>query len=278
MEVLTLRGQLRRLLPSWLRDRPWIQKTTGFRILWTVALVLDASLQMMIEGVRAAFPTLGTPTALPYHGRDRRMFRGPFQTDEQYAIALLEWLDLWRAAGGPRGLARALQLYLDPNAPVIRVVNRNGFWVTLNADGSRSYYRAPVPNWDWDSISNPSYAASALHARDVWVIVYEPHFPTDGVWGDPGTWGDVDANGDAQSFGQATTTANAEQIAALIHQMKGAAPHVHTVIWSYDDTAFDPTSAPGAAGMPDGYWGKYKKVVGGVAVPSRREDCRYMDL
>ena len=278
--LVSIREGIARWVPTWLREDPDDDEpNTGFRILYAFGLLLDAAVQTTLEGVRASLPSLADPSALPYIGRDRRIPRGPYQTPAQYAAALAEWLNLWHRAGGTYTLARALQLYLDPGLPRVRLVNRQSVWSTLESDGSLTHVHPPSPNWDWDSVSNPTYASDPDHEHDGWVIVYAPHFDTDGYWGDGlSFWGQTDAEGNHLAFGHNTSVPNTEQVRQLIHTFKGAHTRVVMVIWSYDDTAFDPAALPGALGMPDGTWGKnYAVLAGGVARRTRRSDCRYWE-
>lgn len=268
---LSFRETLRRYVPPWLSDRPTAGRTVGFRYLYGIVALLDAGAQFVIEGIQARFPGIGTPTALPYIGRDRRIIRGPLESDAAYAARLIEWLDLWRAAGNAYALAKAFQAFLAPGRPRIRIVTRSGFWWTLEPSGELTWHLATPNNWDWDSLTHPERAACW---SDFWVIVYPPHFSTAGTWGDGGSlWGE------RKAFGQDTTTQNVETIRALIRQWKAAHARCVMVIFAYDPASFDPASLPGAPGMPDGRWGSWSKENGvGGRVKSRRGDARYWEV
>jgi hypothetical protein len=268
---LSLRETLRRWVPSWASDQGtghW-----GFRFLYAFAWICDIALEVMIQGVWAAFPEHGTPTALAYHGRDRRIFRGPFAGAAYYAAQLVEWLTFWRSAGSSYVVAKALQTFLAPNAPMIRVVGRGvgsgATWWTLDTDGTLTRTHSNPNNWDWDSLTHPGNSARWW---DFWVIVYQPSIGTDGDWGDPGDWGDDGC------FGNDLARQYGETIKALIRQWKGAHAHPVCLIWSYDPALFDPSSGIGAGINPDGYFGYWSKVVGGVEVKARFEDARYWEI
>ncbi|WP_437875228.1 hypothetical protein [Sorangium sp. So ce513] len=269
MARLSFRETLRRFVPPWLSDRPG--RTVGFRYLYALASVLDAGAEVLVQGIQARFPGLGTPTALPYIGRDRRIIRGPLETDAGYAARLVRWLEYWRAAGNAYVLVLALQGFLSPEHPRIRLVTRQGLWYTLEPSGELLWHRAAPNNWDWDSLTHPE---SAAHWSDFWLIVYPPHFEPDGTWGDgTSAWGPGDA------FGVQTTASNIAAIKAIVRQWKGAHTNCVTLILAYDPTSFDPASPPGAPGMPDGQWGYWSKDDGtGAYVKSRREDARYVEV
>ena len=269
MAHLSFRETLRRYVPPWLSDRPTWGRTVGFRFLYGLAAILDGGMQLLVEGMQARLPGIGTPTALPYIGRDRRVIRGPNESDAEYAARLLDWLDLWRAAGNAYALAKALQAFLAPGHPRIRIVTRSGFWWTLDPSGELSWQLAG--NWDWDSLTHPENAGCWA---DFWVIVYPPHFPTDGTWGDGGSfWGEP------KTFGQDVSTANAETIRSLVRQWKSAHSRCVALIFTYDLQSFDPSSPPGSPGMPDGRWGLWSRNdPAGRRVRSRRADARYWEV
>lgn len=260
------RTAIRRILPPWLRDRVTIQKTTGYRLLASYACLLDAAMQVAIEGLQSTLPRFGTPTALPFHGRDRRIFRGPNQTHADYAAQLTEWLLYWREAGNAWSLTRNLQKYLSPGNPKIRVVTRNGFWTTLLPDGSLEFHRNSA--WNWDSVTHPGNSGKWWH---IWVIVYEPHLSTAGTWGI-----DADKWGQEKAFGNETSKANVEMIKTLIQQWKGAHAHVVSLIWTYDATKFDPTV--NASFPTDGLWGFWHKIVSNQGIESRFANARYWEI
>jgi hypothetical protein len=270
MAHLSFRESLRRYVPPWLSDRPG--RSVGFRFLYGIVSVLDAGAEVLVQGLQARMPGVGTPTALPYIGRDRRIFRGPQQTDAAYAAELVRWLEYWRTAGNAYTLALALQTFLYPGAPRVRLVTRSGLWWTLEPSGALSWHEADPNNWDWDSITHPEKADDW---SEFWVIVYPPHFDDAGDWGasDGQTWGA------GKAFGLDTETGTIDAIKRLVQQWKGAHTRCVCLIVAYDATSFDPASAPGAPGMPDGHWGNWSKDNGsGGRVKSRRDDARYVEV
>ncbi|WP_437958603.1 hypothetical protein WME76_02335 [Sorangium sp. So ce119] len=271
MANLSFRESVRRYVPPWLSDRGE-RGSVGFRFLYGIASVLDAGAEVLVQGLQARFPGLGSPTALPYIGRDRRIPRGPQQTDAAYAAELLRWLEYWRGAGNAYTLALALQTFLFPGAPQVRLVTRSGLWWTLDPSGELSWHRADPNNWDWDSNTDPEAAGNW---SDFWIIVYAPSF------GDAGNWSPSDGQawGPDLAFGVDATTGTIDSIKRLVQQWKGAHTRCVCLIVAYDASSFDPAAAPGAVGMPDGNWGRWSKDDGsGGRVKSRRDDARYVEV
>lgn len=266
MANLSFRVGVRRLIPPWLRDRTQLAKTTGLRLLASFGCVLDALVQLGIEGVQSSMPTHAPASALPFLGRDRRIIRGPLQSNADYAEQLTHWIAYHQQAGNAPTLARMLQRYLGPSPyPMVRVVTRSGFWTTLNPDGSLSFAHGTA--WDWDSVTHPERAGNT----DIWVIVYEPSLPEAGTWGDGGEgyWDE------AKAWDHDTSTENAQRIRDLLEQWKGAHAFVRALIFAYDAASFDP--ADSGTYPTDGLWGHWSKLVGGVQRPSRLDTAHYWE-
>ena len=268
MSRLSFRETLRRYVPPWLSDRGPSRGSYGFRLLYGFAMLADLGMQFVIEGLRARFPEQAPPGALPYLARDRRIFRGPVESDAAFAQQLVDWLTCWRVAGHAYALARSLQDFQTSNAPRVRIVTRGGVWWTLEPTGELLYHRATPNNWDWDSLTGGDPAAW----WDIWVIVYPPTWATDGTWGDPGTWSA------GKAFGLDLASETVGTIRALVDQWKGAHARVVSLVVCYDAALFDPAAPPGDASLPDGRWGKWSKNVGGACVPARSASCRYLEV
>ncbi len=261
-----LRDQLRGFVPWWLSDRHYSSgETVGFRYLWTMIATLDCYVDYVVQGLLAAWPGAGTPTALPLIGRSRGIIRGQADTDDQYAAKLRNWLPKWAAAGTQRQLAIELHEYLG-NAPRVRIVNRSGHWVTVNADGSIVTHDVP---WDWDSVSNPERAG---YWSEMWIIVYPTQWALAGTWGAGKTWGD----GSGLGIGHDVSREEVDAVKNLIAQWKSAHSKVRAVIWTSDATLFDPTNP---ASLPDGTWGQWGTTGSGSRVAGGRNTttCRYWE-
>ncbi len=260
---LRLRDALSRVLPWWLSDRHEQGKSTGYRFLWAQVAVLDTFLDALLEGMQASWPGAGTPTALPYIGRSRGVIRGRGDTDDEYAAKCRAWLDRSELWGSMLGIASEFQDYLA-NHPRVRVINRGGRWLTLNADKTVDIVDAA---WDWDSVSNPE---RATWFSDLWVVLYTDEYPTTGEWGDGRDWGARDSG-----IGLLAPRTERDEMAHLVAEVKSAGSRIRAVIWCADETLFDP-SAP--ATCPDGTWGQWSLPGSDPRVPGGRDrTCRYWE-
>lgn len=260
---IRFRDAFRRFIPPWLVDRVQAGLTVGFRFLWAMIAPLDAALEVIVQGMQAAWPGKGTPTALPLLARSRGILRGQTETEEHYAERLRGWLDTWRNAGSAETIARQLHEYLGNN-PRVRVVNRAGVWVTVNEDGSVERH---TQAWDWDSVSNPERAG---FWSEIWIIIY----PTQ--WADAPDYGVARNYGDPSGLGHLCTPQEYDTVHGLISQWKAVHTKVRTVIWTSDTALFDPATP---ASLPNGTWGTWSTQGSGSRVASGRElvTCRYWE-
>lgn len=262
-----IRDQLRDHVPWWLSDRHYSSgKTVGFRYLWTIVAPLDAFMQFGLEALRAAWPDRAPPTALGYIGRTRGILRGEADTDDEYRSKLRKWLEKWSDAGSQRQLAIEIHEYLG-NRPRVRVVSRAGRMVTVEEDGTVTIEDT---SWDWDSISHPERAD---YWSELWIIVYPTQWAHEGTWGSGGTWGSDVALG----IGQECPRGPVDAIKSIVAQWKGGHTRVRAIVWTSDDTLFDPLTP---ASMPDGTWGGWGTTGSGSRVASNRNttSCRYWEL
>lgn len=266
--VARFRDLFRLATPWWLSDRLTQKKTVGYRYLWSLIAPLDATMDVLLQGIQAAWPGVGTPTALPYIGRSRGVVRGQADTDDEYATKLIGWLERAEQLGSMEALAREIHEYLG-NHPRVRVVNRAGRWVTMNADGSFSFAQAA---WDWDSVSNPERNdPDAPWWSEMWVIIYPTQWALSGAWGDGRHWGARDSG-----IGHIVSREEVDAVKGLISLAKSAHSLVRAVIWTSDGTLFDP-AMPGS--LPDGTWGMWGSGGSGSRVASGRNTttCRYWE-
>ena len=263
---LRVRDIIGKILPPWLSARVQRGKTAGFRFVWGLVAAVDVMLDAANQGIAAWFPGVGTPTALPYIGRSRGIIRGQGESHADYAARLTRWLETWTEAGSQELIAVSIHEFLSTR-PRVRVVNRAGQWVTVEADGTIVRHQSP---WDWDSISHPERNdPDEPWWSDLWVIIQSP-------WEErPGTLGEVTGD-DGFAFGHLATHEEVDAVTGLFAQWKGAHSCIRAAIWTTDSSLFDPTDSDTC---PNGRWGAWGIFDGTSFVPSDRNitTCRYWE-
>lgn len=263
--MTTFRDGIVKFLVGWLRGH------FGSRYVYSAAIQLDGLGDAIVEGMRAQLPGEGTPEALPFIGRDRRIVRGFVEQEGSYVGRLRLWLQDWRTAGNVFALCRQMQGYLSPFGVTIRTVSNEGEWHTLAPDGSVSHHRSLPNNWDWDSgIISEAWRRSRWSR--VWIVLYPP----EALWQEGPTWGDDDQWGGAWGSPDCTWGSTAPRdvvrdLQGIIAAWKSATSRVVSVIVAFDPASFNPASS--GAGMPNGLWGRW----GADGLPVRLDTARYWD-
>jgi hypothetical protein len=261
MSVRGLRNGLLSIVPKWLSNRPALN--SGFKILYVIALMGDCMIETALEGVRAAWPGRGTPTADPLIGQSRGIAQGEAESSASYEARLRAWLTTWQNAGSSEVLSQAIQSYLGNN-PIVRIVDRSGNWVTANQDGTTTYLPAGTAAWvwNWDQLNNPERDG---WWADLWIIVYPTEWSITGTTLSSliGIWGTYTGVG----TGHAVPRAAVDAILGLVAQWKGAHTWIEAIIYSYDATLFNPSTIN--AGNPDGTWAFWSKPSGNTRVVAR---------
>lgn len=242
------------------------ERLEGYRRAYAVASAADGNVEFALQALLARFPGLGTPTALPYIGRDRLIRRGFAESDDSYALRLIGWRTDHRQAGGPFATMRQLAGYVSPHPTLLRIVNSHGTWYTLNPDGTRERYIPGTFNWNWDGLH------STLFAR-FWLLIYPDTalWQRDGTWvnSDGSTWGD-DA---AATWGSTATRDQVRDVRTIVNDWRSAGgllKHV-VVVFGAD---FDPANA--APPLPDGNWARHSKLdADSNCVRARSDDAIY---
>lgn len=172
-------------------------------------------------------------------------------------------------------IAKQVQGYLRTK-PRVRIVNRAGFFLTLEQDGAT--YSEHQGTWDWDSVSHPERNdPDEPWWSELWIIVYTA--PEQWPFAS-GTLGDADDvfGDDGLGLGHDVTRKEYDAVRGQASQFKAAHTLVRAVIWCSDPDLFDPT-AP--ATLPDGTWGAWSMDDGtGARIPSGRDltSCRYWEF
>ena len=254
-----LSQNLERIVPWWLRNRPGLDR--GYKYIWASAVMCDAMIDALMQGVQAAWPGFGTPTALTEIGGTRGIVRGLSDTPDEYAARLRSWLDDYARMGSDESIARGLHEYLR-GRPMVRVVDRHGQWTEVDTSGNLRTFSAA---WDWDSVSDPTAATD--RPTDIWIVVYGSaylHQPD---------WVSLDSG---HGVGHTAPIGEVDQAVAILKQWKPAHNWIRCVLWVDDPSELDPE---GAIGLPDGNWGHWGKDDGtGARVASRNRNFRYWEF
>lgn len=306
MPVLQSRHALATLMPPFAqRERGHAFTTEGLFTLY------DMDAGIMSDALQARFPSHAPVDALPMIARDRRIRTGPYANDQTIRAQLRQWIDVWQLSGLPLGLLLALQAYLAPGFPQIRIVTRSGVWYTLRegAVGRMlslpGYVPLPLADYElgpeWPTDAKPatqverlrkfgyffrlkapspnfdwdsqSHPENATKWWHFWVIVYPPHYPIQQPY-DSELWTYDDP---LESWGFDEPYGTFDTFKAIIRDdFKPSRARCVAVIFCPSSLDFNPSNAVNAPGMPDGYWGWEVKLEGGVWVSTRRPDCRYL--
>lgn len=254
-----------KLAPSWLTTGD------GERVLWSLGVMLDASVERVRLGLLARWPEYNPPAdALAAMGRDRGILRGINESSTAYAARLIPWLDAHKKRGTAFELIRQIRAYLGGNI-MVRTVDERGNWHTIDAAGVKSY-RLNAGNWDWDGSTPPTKRGR------FWVIIYPPDtaagvFKVGPTWGDPSLWGGAWGTS-GYTWGTTATPEQVQSVRSIVREWKPAGTRCSHIIVAFDETSFDPMGAPGAP-LPDGTWGNASKISGGAYVPARLTTARY---
>jgi len=231
-----------------------------------IGLPLDMIAEAAKQATSARFPLFCPEDALPYHGRDRGIRRGPLEGAASYRGRLLLWLEAWRGAGVGRAMLDQIAGYLTPQTCRIRIWTQVGTIYTRAADGTFTITRATPGLWNWDGLT-------ALWAR-FWIIIDSVGgvpWSRDGTWGDGEVWGESGRG----TWGSTATVEQVQTIRSIVEDWKPAGSVCKNIIISFDASAFSPSDT--APPLPDGTWAHWSHNVGGVQVPARDSRAIYWD-
>lgn len=137
--LATLRDVAYRNTPRWLR------RGNNQKLIWSIVLQLDATLEGAVAGVKMRFPGLYSYESLGTIGRDRRIRRGRAELDSVYAGRLLRWLIDHRTRGGAFALLAQLHAYYAAAPFPIHLVYKTGTRFSMATDGTITKDLVPPP-------------------------------------------------------------------------------------------------------------------------------------
>lgn len=173
--LVTFRDTIRKIAP------PWLQRDVAEKVLYALAIQIDACADALVAGVKLRFPGVYSDESLPLLGRERRIARGRTETNAVYASRLARWLDDHRRRGGPYALLLQLFAHYAPSNFAISLVYRSGRRFSMDTAGAIAR----------DIIAFSPDSEPAKWAR--WWLYYA--WPDPGlalrIWGvsTPSTWG-----------------------------------------------------------------------------------------
>jgi hypothetical protein len=163
----------------------WLTSGDGEKVLYSVGVMLDATLERARQALVARFPEYAeTEDALGYLGRDRLIIRGRNESAARYAKRLVEWRYPLghRVRGNAYAMLRQIRAYfLDQTAQF--TVDRRGTWHAIDAAGNETrasdtgafFGGDDLPETDWArfwlGIDRPpgwSYPSQLLGDPDLW--------------------------------------------------------------------------------------------------------------
>lgn len=133
--MITFRNVFERLAPTWLTTGD------GAKVLYSLGLILDASLERVRQSLVARFPEYTeSEESLALIGRDRLIVRGRAESADAYAKRLIQWRYPLghRVRGNAWGMLRQVRAYFGNTVDQF-TIDRRGTWCRVNADGSESY-------------------------------------------------------------------------------------------------------------------------------------------
>jgi hypothetical protein len=285
ISITGMRDRIKALSPSWLQDG------TSERLMFNYGFALDAVLEKLTQGVLARFPTRAQPDANTATGADRLTQQGITESASSFARRLQRAIDAARFTGSSRGVLSQVLGYLLAMTPAVRTVSssydRSASPATRISTTWDSYPVGRSPdaepvhllvttaagNWDWDSLSQVSGSYGWWGS----FLILDTEFPNNWAraatwrWGDLGlTWGTIPG-----SWGLDVEPGVVEAIRQIVTVQKGGHTWLREIIVSLDPTLFDSSQPAGGGVNPDGHFGRWSKIVGGVVVPARFANARY---
>jgi hypothetical protein len=159
--LITYRDTIRKISP------PWLQNGLAEKILYALAVQIDAFGDALTAGVKQRFPGLYSDESLPLIGRERRIRRGRTETTSNYAGRLNRWLTDHPRRGGPYAMLAQLFAHFAPNTFPIDLIYYSGRRYQMDVNGN--VVRNDLA-WFPDD--------DAAHWARYWLFFYTDAFPS----------------------------------------------------------------------------------------------------
>ena len=162
---------------------PWLQRSVGARILYTIGVHFDALITLTELSLMARYPDHTPVDGLAMLGRDRKIQRGFSEPAKSYASRLNNWLIDRKQKGSPYAMMRQLCGYMTGYTPTVWVAGNTGSWsrLTPTQGGNDMGHGWHLATWDYDG--------NLGHFWRYWIIINMP----EGLWTNDGIWGSGDS-------------------------------------------------------------------------------------
>lgn len=130
----TLKTFRNRMREVW--SLPWQQTGNNERILYAISIIADLLGDAVAAGIASRFPGVYSYESLGIIGHERRITRGPYESDATYALRLRRWLDDHRRRGSAYAMLAQLHAYYAPQNFPITLIYRSGRRFHMAADGT----------------------------------------------------------------------------------------------------------------------------------------------
>jgi len=201
----------------WALSPPWLRRGLAQKILYSVAVQLDAGGDALNAGIKIRFPGVYSNESLSMIGQERRIRRGLHEEPPNYAARLTQWLVDHRVRGGAYAMLKQLWVHYYPeNFPIV-LWYPSGARYSLAEDGTITRFVPPVPlltpKWaSWsllyfsDSFTAADETDLVLIPRDwnaahcLGQIIVMPtdselwDYPPDWLWNDALPWNSADSS------------------------------------------------------------------------------------
>jgi len=204
--IITHRDTVRRSSP------PWLQHGLAEKILYAITVQLDALGDGIVAGVKMRFPGVYSYESLGLIGRERRIRRGLYEPEANYAARLTRWWEDHSTRGGPYALLNQLWYHYTPNTFPIHLVYRSGMRFIMAPDGTITRDVVSFTNTpQWSTWQLLFFTDDAIDPVDVaivprdwiaahvlgWIKVIPTggelwNYPPEMLWNQSGTWNTPD--------------------------------------------------------------------------------------
>jgi hypothetical protein len=116
------------------KSPPWLRRAIGGPFMRALGGVFDNLLDRTTQSVLARFPG-SYADVLPHLGRDRKIRRGPGESDDTYASRLRRWIIDHKTRGGPYALLAQLYAFFAVDPTTTALVYTSGSRYQMDLDG-----------------------------------------------------------------------------------------------------------------------------------------------